>query len=546
MKHNRPIPACSLAEVTLTEICARSNHLPHDPGDWHEGSRRFKYTVGHACGLRWPVVLAQLLAVATASLQASPPNVLFITADDMRFELGASGVEWVLTPHLDRLAAEGAIMLQAHCQYPQCAPSRASVFTGKRPDTTRVYDVFTHFRPALPETVTLPQLFKHHGYSARAFGKVYHSNLDDAASWSEPHWEPDLPAIQYVNAATAERIARKREEAARIPGLTPRQRAQAAYGPAWECEDAPDGAYYDGQVTDQALATLRDCAKADTPFFLAVGYRKPHLPFIAPKRYFDLYDPATLPLASNPHAPDGAPIYGPVDGGEFRAYEDMPVWPEPIADAEARRLKHAYYASVSFVDAQVGRLLAALDELGLAGNTIVVFWSDHGYHLGEQSHWGKWSPYEWDSRSPLILRGPGVRRGVAAEGLVEFVDIYPTVAELAQLAAPEDLEGTSFLPLLRSPDRPWKRAVFTQVLRQRSEGNVMAVAMRTARFRLIRWTDAGDRSTVRALELYDLNHDPKEMKSVAHNPAYAQVLNDLLAQLEAGWRAAVPAPGSAM
>jgi iduronate 2-sulfatase len=496
---------------------------------------------GRLMGWRW-VTLGLGLLASTAVAGSGRMNVLFISADDMRFELGAYGAPQVHTPNLDRLAALGAIFLQAHCQYPQCAPSRSSVMTGRRPDTTRVYDVYTHFRPALPDVVTLPELFKQHGYATQGLGKVYHSNLDDPASWTIPHWKPDLPPLQYVNPETSARMARKREEAARTPGLTPRQRAQAAYGPAWESEDAPDSAYHDGQVTDHALAALEDFARHQQSFFLAVGYRKPHLPFTAPQRFFDLYDPAALTLAPNPQAPEGAPSYGPRDGGEFRSYEDMPVWPAPLPEREARRLKHAYYACISFVDAQVGRLLAELDRLGIAKNTLVVFWSDHGYHLGEQSHWGKWSPYEWDSRSPLILCGPGVPAGTATDSLVEFVDIYPTVTELAGLPLADGLEGVSMVPLLHDPDRRWKTAVFTQVLRLRPEGDLMAVTMRTERYRLTRWSDEGDSGTIRAWELYDHVTDPDETHNVADDPAYAGARADLLKQLDVGWRAALPQP----
>ncbi len=482
-----------------------------------------------------------LLAVWIAACgHAERPNILLIVADDMRLELGGFGAPHVQTPHIDRLAKAGTIFLQAHCQYPQCAPSRSSVFTGRRPDSTKVYDVFTHFRPALPEVVTLPQLFKQHGYTARAFGKVYHSNLDDAPSWSVPHEEPDLPPLHWVNPATAARLQKKREAAARIPGLTPRQRAQAAYGPAWEAEDAPDSAYHDGQVTEMSLKALRGFAQRGDSFFLAVGFRKPHLPFVAPKRYFDRYDPTRLPLAENPGLPTGAPAYGPIDGGEFRAYENMPAYPTRIPDDRARQLRHAYYACVTFVDAQVGRLLAELDRLDLAENTLVVFWSDHGYHLGENGHWGKWSPYEWDSRSPLILRGPGVPARVATSALVEFVDIYPTVAALAGLSVPTGLEGISLLPLFRESARAVKSAVFTQVLRQLPEGNLMAVSMRTERYRLTRWTAESDRTDERFVELYDREIDPRETRNVAGEPKYAGVLAELRTRLLAGWRAALP------
>jgi hypothetical protein len=267
------------------------------------------------------------MVLAAMPVSADRPNVLFIIADDMRFELGAYGAPHVQTPHLDRLAAEGAIFLQAHCQYPLCTPSRSNVFTGRRPDTTRVYDVFTHFRDALPEVVTLPQLFWQQGYTTHALGKVYHTNMNDPASWSVPHREPDLPPLHWLNPATAARLATKREAAARLPDLTPRQRAQAAYGPAWEAEESPDSAHHDGQVTEMALEALQDYAEGQEPFFLAVGYRKPHLPFVAPKTYFDRYDASRLPLAVNPARPIGAPPYGPIDGGEFRAYEDLPPYP---------------------------------------------------------------------------------------------------------------------------------------------------------------------------------------------------------------------------
>lgn len=471
------------------------------------------------------------------------PNVLFISIDDMRLELGAYGAPHVQTPHMDRLAAEGVILLQAHCQYPQCAPSRSSVFTGRRPDTTKVFDVFTHFRPALPDVLTLPQLFKQQGYQARSLGKVYHTNLDDPASWSVPHWEPDMHPLHYANPETRARLQRRREETAAMPGLTPRQRAQAAYGPAYEAQDGPDSDHHDGQVTDQAVAALREYAQNGTGFFLAVGYRKPHLPFVAPKKYWDRYDPDAIPLADNDRVPAGAPPYGPVDGGEFRAYENMPVYPTRLSDHEARRLRHGYYACVTFVDEQVGRLLAEMEELGLSDNTLVVLWSDHGYHLGELAHWGKWSPYEWDTRSPLIFKGPRVPAGVATNALVEFVDIYPTVAALAGLPVAEDeLEGVSMEPLFHAPDRPWKTAVFTQVLRLLPEGSLMATSMRTATHRLTRWTAADNPADQRYLELYDLTADSVERRNVVDEPAYSGVAAELMTRLSEGWPGALPAP----
>jgi len=504
--------------------------------------REMKWTIPHA-GLSRAIFLVLLLAGGALPLAgANRPNVLFISADDMRYEMGGYGAPHVRTPHLDRLARDGAIFLQAHCQYPQCAPSRSSVFTGMRPDTTKVYDVFSHFRPTLPDVVTLPQVFKGAGHVASAFGKVYHTNLDDAASWSVPHREPALPPLHWVNPETAARLEKRRAEVAKVPGLTARQRAQAAYGPAWEAEESPDSAHHDGQVTDMSIEALRRHAERGERFFLAVGYRKPHLPFVAPKRYFDEYDPSALPLARNPTIPPGAPAYGPVDGGEFRAYENMPPYPARIPDDEARQLRHAYYACVTFVDAQVGRLLDELDRLGLRDNTLVVFWSDHGYHLGENGHWGKWSPYEWDSRTPLIFRGPGVPAGVEVNRLVEFVDIYPTVTALAGLTDPAGLEGVSLKPLLHEPARPWKSAVFTQVLRLRPDGNLMAVSMRTEGFRLTRWTAEHDRNDVKFLELYDRRSDPNEIRNVADDPAYAKIKADLLGRLEAGWKAALPKP----
>ena len=313
-------------------------------------------------------------------------------------------------------------------------------------------------------------------------------------------------------------------------------------GPAFEGADVPDNTYTDGKVADLAVATLRDLGKQPQPFFLAVGFVKPHLPFVSPKKYWDLYDPAKITLAPNPFRPKDAPEYAVLPGGELRSYHGIPQG--SIPDELARQLKHGYYAAISYMDAQVGKVLDELERLGLRQNTIIILWGDHGWKLGEHDAWCKHSNVENDTNAPLLLSVPGMKNaGTRTDALVEFVDIYPTLSELAGLPLPGHLEGTSFKPLLDDPQRPWKAAAFSQYPRGAGKAGgraLMGYSMRTDRYRFTRWVNRNDHAKVDAVELYDHQTDPQENSNIAGKPANAALVQRLAAQLAAGWQAARP------
>jgi arylsulfatase A-like enzyme len=288
------------------------------------------------------------------------------------------------------------------------------------------------------------------------------------------------------------------------------------------------------------VSTLQALSKKSQPFFLAVGFTKPHLPFVAPKKYWDLYDPAKIQLAPNKFRPKHAPEYAIQAGGEMRAYHGIPAG--SIPDDLARQLKHGYYAAISYMDAQVGKVLDELDRLGLRENTIIVLWGDHGWKLGEHDAWCKHTNSENDTNAPLLLAAPGMReRGVRSNALVEFVDIYPTLADLAGLALPAHLEGRSFKPVLQNPQRAWKSAAFSQYPRAHDGKQLMGYSMRTDRYRFTAWVQRNDHTKVEAIELYDHQLDPQENTSLAGDPAHAALVTQLTAQWRAGWRAALPA-----
>jgi arylsulfatase A-like enzyme len=489
--------------------------------------------------------------------ESARPNVLFIAVDDLRPELGAYGNPDIRTPNIDRLAEGGVAFLQAHVQQAVCNPSRASVMTGLRPDSLRVWDLQTDFRRTVPDVVTLPQHFMRNGYHAAAIGKIYHNVIPDSLSWSEPklhidgypfdpdavYRHPDNIAIQEARKAA---IIEAGEEARYIDQYGQWYLKAAST----EAVSGEDDLYYDGAQTDAAIEKLGELAAGDRPFFFAIGYYRPHLPFNAPQKYWDLYDPAAIPSAGNPAVPLGGPPMAINNMRELRGYTDFRGVPHPfdgsVSAADARRLKHGYYASVSYVDAQVGRLLDALDDLGLAENTIVVLWGDHGWKLGEHNSWAKMTNYEVDTRAPLIVRAAGGRgRGAKIEGLVEFVDIYPTLAELAGLPVPDHVQGISLVPLVEDPDRPWKSAVFSQFLREgiwiAPDGiEYMGYAVRTDRYRYVTWVN-WETGEVAARELYDHETDPGENVNLAGQPEYAGTLAELEQVRLAGWRAALPA-----
>ncbi len=485
----------------------------------------------------WPRFIPFLL-LALVAAGADRPNVLFVAVDDLRPEFGAYGAAHVRSPNLDRLARAGVTFNRAYCQQAVCSPSRSSVMTGTRPDTTKVWDLETHFRTALPDVVTLGQHFRNHGYFVQGMGKIYHGGFDDAPTWSTP-WQ--TPRAQPYG--RPENVALNQRQFAPDPGGAPGKKKggkkqatrPGSRGPAFEGADVPDDTFVDGKVADLAVSTLRELSRKSQPFFLAVGFAKPHLPFVAPKKYWDLYDPAQIQLAPNPFRPKDAPAYAIQPGGEMRSYHGIPAG--SIPDDLARQLRHGYYAAISYMDAQLGKVLDELDRLGLREKTIVVLWGDHGWKLGEHDAWCKHSNAENDTNAPLLLSAPGMQRGVRTNALVEFVDIYPTLADLAGLPLPSHLEGRSFKPVLAQPDRPWKAAAFSQYPRNVDGMQLMGYSMRTERYRFTAWQHRRDPAKVEAIELYDHQTDPQENTNLAALPEHRALVAELQARLRAGWRA---------
>ena len=496
--------------------------------------------------LRLMLCLAAVGLARAADSSPVRPNILFIAVDDLRPEFGAYGASYVKSPNLDRIAKAGITFYRAYCQQAVCSPTRSSLMTGTRPDTTKVWDLETHFRAALPNVVTLGQHFKNHGYFVQGMGKIYHGSLDDAPTWSVP-WQSSrgqaygLPenlalnnrqsAAPAVAGGSGKKSGKKKQEP------TPRN----SRGPAFEGADVPDDTFTDGQNAKLAVATLGVMAKQQQPFFLALGFSKPHLPFVAPKKYWDLYDPAKIQLAPNKFRPKDAPDYAIQPGGELRNYHGIPEG--SIPDDLARQLKHGYYAAISYMDAQLGLVLDELDRLDLAKNTIVVLWGDHGWKLGEHDAWCKHSNAENDTNGALLLSVPGMKHaGAKATGLVEFVDIYPTLAELAGLPLPAHLEGLSFKPVLDHPTRPWKPAAFSQYPRPGNSATggipLMGYSMRTERYRFTVWLHRDDPGKVADIELYDHQTDPQENLNVAKSPAHRELLEQRMAQWRGGWQGA--------
>ncbi len=482
------------------------------------------------------LLLAALLgSPAALRAAATKPNVLLICVDDLKPVLGCYGDKLVKSPNIDRLAARSVQFDRAFCNQAVCSPSRNALLTGLRPQTLGIYDLGTNFRRARPDAITLPQLFKQHGWRAEGMGKIFHighGNTNDSASWSLPYWKANV--VAYALPESKAKSGLTREEAL----FANKSGKDLPRGAAYESADVPDNTYPDGALADHAIERLRAAkAKPDEPFFLAVGFLKPHLPFVAPKKYWDLYDRASFKLAEVRTAPEGAPSYAPQSGGELRNYAGIPEKGNLPEDLQ-RTLIHGYHAATSFMDAQVGRVLAELDKLGLASNTIVVLWGDHGWHLGDHSIWCKHTNYEQAARIPLLVAvpdavgGASIKAGVKSSSLVETVDIYPTLCELAGLPAPAGLDGRSFVPTLRNPVAPTKDHIIHVYPRNvPSKGQVIGRAIRTERYRLVEWKKIGAPASEADLELYDYEADPIERKNLAAaQPEVVAKLRALLAK----------------
>ncbi len=461
-------------------------------------------------------------------------NVLFIAIDDLRPELACYGAAHMRTPNIDRLAKEGVLFERAYCQVAVCNPSRVSVLSGARPDTTKVLANNTFMRPSMPDVTSLPQHFKNHGCTSLSLGKIFHHSErepgDDPLSWSEPAWYHGEPYRHWFTKESNDFIANLKK-------LPADQRPKLLRAPPFEAADQPDDVYPDGQTAEKAIETLRRVK--DQPFFLGVGFVKPHLPFTCPQKYWDMYPEESIKLPSNYHPTKGAP--GPAFHNlyELRTYGGIPAKGD-IDDATALKLIRGYRACVSYMDAQVGRVLAELDRLGLRENTVVVFWGDHGYHLGEHRLFTKMTNFELGTHVPLIVRTPEQKTaGQRSPALVELVDLYPTLTELAGLPLPPHLEGTSFAPLLGNPAKPWKKAAFSQYLRPGKEG-IMGRSVRTEGWRYTEWKDKAGQDM--GVELYDETADPEENVNLAGETSRADKIKEMAAILKAGWKAALPEP----
>lgn len=438
---------------------------------------------------------------------ATRPNVLLICVDDLKPVLGCYGNTMVKSPNIDRLAARGVVFERAYTNQAVCSPSRNALMTGIRPGRLGIYDLATHFRLAVPDAVTLPQHFMGQGWRAEALGKILHAgngNREDPASWSVPVFKGDAEMYALEASRVADKTGKPAGPYGRLPKNAPR-------GAAWEAADVPDHAYRDGQLADEAVARLKAvAAKPDKPFFLAVGFLKPHLPFCAPQKYWDLYDRAAFPVAALTSLPAGAPEFAGHPSGELRRYSAIPDEGGFSVDLQ-RTLIHGYHACVSYTDAMIGKVLDALDALQLTRNTVVVLWGDHGWHLGDHGLWCKHSNYEQAARIPFMMAGPGIAQGRAA-GLVETVDLYPTLAELAGLPARAGLDGRSLVPQLRDPAAPGAPHVLHCY--PRSAG-LIGRALRTPTQRLVEWKVPGAAADSAVVELYDYGKDPQEEKNLA-------------------------------
>jgi len=488
-------------------------------------------------------------------------NVLFVSIDDLGPNLGVYDNPIMVSPHLDSFAGHAATFRRAYCQAAVCAPSRASLMTGLRPDSTRVWHLGDKFRELHPNIVTIPQHFSKHGYYTACIGKIFHNYMPDSVSWDEPDLRPEQykrpewlkrdGETFYVNEETQRKQKIKRDK---LIAKRPNYYADGwNNGPAWEWEDVHDSMYYDGAQTELAMRTLSRLAQKDQPFFLALGYFRPHLPFSVPKKYWDLYDRNEIPLARNPYVPHNSPVMSMNSMYELRGYDGFKSLKHPteneMSEDTARILKHGYYASISYVDAQFGKVLRHLKELGVADNTIVVVWGDHGWKLGEHNGWGKMTNYNIDIHVPLLVYTPEkMKRGTAIWEITELVDIAPSLFELAHIPAPDYLQGTSFVPLMMDPNTPWKQAAFSQFHRRPKVtpdgGRYMGYSIKTKDYHYVRWYTwdhkAGVHGDFVTEELYDNKTDPDENDNIAGDSSNQELIAQLKQQLEAGWRAALP------
>ncbi|MCF6314661.1 MAG: sulfatase [Verrucomicrobiales bacterium] len=469
-------------------------------------------------------------------MAADKPNILLILVDDLKPALGCYGDKFAITPNIDKLASRGMRFDMAYCNQAVCAPSRFTLMLGSHSTSTGLYGLNSQLREILPDAVTMPQYFAKHGYRTESLGKIFHighGNIGDPKSFSVPHFAEKV--IEYNDPASTPGAELTREEA-----FFTNQRLNEVKtlprGAAFESPDVLDESYADGRVAAETIKRLRAAkirsGKNDTPFFIAAGFARPHLPFSAPKKYWDLHDPDKLPFPEYQDHPAGSPKVARKRGGEIRNYFPVPDKgdPAPIPDEVKRKLIHGYYASTSFVDAQIGKIINAIDELDLAENTIIVLWGDHGFHLGDLGIWTKHTNYEQANRIPILITAPGITKpDTSTKQLTESVDLFPTLAELAGLpkpTGPQPIDGISLVPVLKNPAARIRDHAFHAYPKEK-----MGRAIRTERYRFVEWKKPGGKTAKAVIELYDYQSDPNETRNLAkEKPEVVAKLRKILAQ----------------
>jgi len=452
--------------------------------------------------LSFPLLFGLFLSGCNSIKIPEKPNFLFIAVDDLRPELNCYGANWIHSPNIDKLSATGIRFNFAYCQVPVCGASRASLLTGLRPSKTRFITYDTWAEKDAPQAVSLPGYLKGNGYYTLSNGKVFHHRMDMSASWSEEPWHPEMDV-------KGPRIWRNYRKPEHIEFALNNNMS----GPAFEKIEGDDTLYFDGQIAEKSLRDLERLAKNGQPFFLAVGFLKPHLPFNAPAKYWDNYQDKNIRLARNPQPPLNAPVASLHNWGELRAYSGIPK-EGPLPDSIVRKLVHGYYACVSYTDAQIGKLLNKLRELNLDKNTVIILWGDHGWNLGEHGLWCKHCNFETSLRAPLILEVPWMEGGKYTNALVEFIDIYPTLCQLAGIPVPEHIMGESLLPFFDRPELPGKEFVFSRF----HDGE----SVKNGDYRYTEWLDEDNNRY--AEMLYDHKKDEEENVNIAVHPDNLQII----------------------
>ena len=519
-----------------------------------------------------------ILSIApTIAQEKSKPNVLFIAVDDLKTVLGCYGDKIIKTPNIDRLAKMGTVFLNNYCQQAVCGPTRASLLTGLRPDVTKIRDLHTKMRDINPDIVTLPEYFISQGYTTSGIGKIFHpSCVDkkfDPQSWSIPflvakesdysngfpvqkHYQsPELKALntkeEVVSTVENGKGKKKGEKKGEKKSKKEADDEEGARGPAFECLDLPDDAYDDGVSAKLAAKQIEMLNAAKKPFFMAVGFRKPHLPFVSPKKYWDLYKREDMPVAEFQEHAANSKIFSYQYPGELTNYSGVKEFAKfdkneanefGLAIDKQKELVHAYYAAVSYTDAQIGILLNTLEKLGTLNNTIIVLWGDHGWHLGDHDMWGKHTNYEQATKAPLIIAAPGLKAG-QTKSMTEFVDVFPTLCELSGGEVPAYLDGKSLVPVMKNNKASVKEYAMSQYPRKMDKadinkvvdgkGKLMGYSMRTEQYRYTVWLknftsdQVYNADKVYTKELYDYVKDPLEKVNVSDDTKYAAIVADL-------------------